>query len=219
MAFEKEIKTALKNKYHKTLGLRDAAYENVANILGATPDLTEDQIDQVVDGAEPYLKVIQSEADVARKDKKKTTKTDPDNPDPDPDPDPDDPDGKIAAIIAKANKPLLDKIEALEKGNANKAYHDKLVAKLTEKGIAKEFYEPVIDGREFGSDEELDAFVGKLETSYGAFNQSLADKGLSTVPKPILGGANDKGVSAGVQAYIDAKSGEDKKGSLGGKTL
>lgn len=214
MAFEKEIKTALKNKYHKTLGLRDAAYENVANILGATPDLTEEQIDQVVDGAEPYLKVIQSEADVARKDKKKTTKTDPD-----PDPDPDDPDGKIAAIIAKANKPLLDKIEALEKGNASKAFHEKLVAKLTEKGIAKEFYEPVIDGREFGSDEELDAFVGKLETSYGAFNQSLADKGLSTVPKPILGGANDKGVSAGVQAYIDAKSGEDKKGSLGGKTL
>ena len=218
MAFEKEIKSALKNKYQKTLGLRDAAYENVANILGATPDLTEDKIDQVVDGAEAYLKIIQSEADVARKDKKKTTKTDP-NPDPDPDPDPDDPDGKIAAIIAKANKPLLDKIEALEKGNTNKAYHDKLVAKLTEKGIAKEFYEPVIDGREFGSDEELETFVGKLETSYGAFNQSLADKGLSTVPKPILGGPNDKGVSAGVQAYIDSKTGEDKKGNLGGKAL
>ena len=218
MAFEKEIKAALKNKYHKTLGLRDAAYENVANILGATPDLTEEQIDQVVDGAEGYLKVIQSEADVARKGIKKP-KTDPNNPDPDPDPDPDDPDGKIAAIIAKANKPLLDKIEALEKGNANKAFHDKLVAKLEEKKIAKEFYGPVIDGREFGSDEEIDEFVGKLETSYGTFNQSLADKGLSTVPKPILGGANDKGVSAGVQAYIDSKTGEDKKGNLGGKTL
>ena len=218
MAFEKEIKAALKNKYHKALGLRDAAYENVANILGATPDLTEEQIDQVVDGAEGYLKVIQSEADVARKGSKKP-KTDPNNPDPDPDPDPDDPDGKIAAIIAKANKPLLDKIEALEKGNANKAFHDKLVAKLEEKKIAKEFYGPVIDGREFGSDEEIDEFVGKLETSYGTFNQSLADKGLSTVPKPILGGANDKGVSAGVQAYIDSKTGEDKKGNLGGKTL
>lgn len=218
MAFEKEIKAALKNKYHKTMGLRDNAYESVANILGATPELTEDKIDDVVNGAEGYLKIIQGEADVARKTAKKQP-TPPKADDPDPDPDPDDPDAKIAAMIAKANKPLLDEIEALKKGNASKANHEKLIAKLEEKKIAKEYYQPAIDGREFGSDEEIDAFVGKLETSYGTFNQSLADKGLSVVPKPILGGANDKGVSSGVQAYIDSKSGDDKKGSLGGKAI
>lgn len=215
MAYEKEIKTALKNKYHATMGLRDNAYESVANILGATPDLTEDQIDNVVNGAEAYLKIIQSETDVARKDRKKTADPKKTDPNPDPDPDPDDPNDKYGKIIQS----LTEKIDALEKGKRDEDFRSRLIAKLEEKKVAKGFYEPAIEGREFGSDEELDTFVEKLATSYGTFNQSLADKGLSTIPQPILGGANDKGVSTGVQSYIDSKTGKDEKGSLGGKQL
>lgn len=204
MAYEKEIKAALKNKYHSTMGLRDNAYESVANILGATPNLTEDQIGNVVDGAEGYLKIIQSETDVARKISKKTDpKTDPINADPKPNDE-----------VAK----LLERIEALERGKKNESNTARLIAKLEEKKIDKAFYEAAIDGREFGSDEEIDAFVEKLATSFGTFNQSLADKGLSQIPKPVLGATGENGVSAGVQAYIDSK-GKDGKSDLGGKQI
>lgn len=37
MAYEKEIKSALKNKFHANMGLSDSTYEKVANTLGATP--------------------------------------------------------------------------------------------------------------------------------------------------------------------------------------
>ena len=208
MAYEKEIKTALKNKYHSTLGLRDNAYEAVANILGATPNLTEDQIGNVVDGAEGYLKIIQSETDVARKTSKKT------DPKTDPDPDPTKADPKPNDEVAK----LLERIEALERGKKNESNTARLIAKLEEKKIDKACYEAAIDGREFGSDEEIDAFVEKLATSFGTFNQSLADKGLSQIPKPVLGATGENGVSAGVQAYIDSK-GKDGKSDLGGKQI
>ena len=156
MAYEKEIKAALKNKYHSTMGLRDNAYESVANILGATPNLTEDQIGNVVDGAEGYLKIIQSETDVARKTVKKT------DPKTDPDPDPSKTDPKPNDEVAK----LLARIEALEKGKKNEDNTARLIAKLEEKKIDKAFYEAAIDGREFGSDEEIDAEYAAVAEQY-----------------------------------------------------
>lgn len=211
MAYEKEIKTALKNKYHSTLGLRDNAYEAVANILGATPNLTEDQIGNVVDGAEVYLKVIQSETDVARK----TAKKDPQQTEPKPsDPPKTDPKPTDNDTVAK----LLERIEKLERKEKNEGNRARLISKLEEKKVDKAFYEAAIEGREFGSDEEIDAYVDKLATSYGNFSQSLADKGLSNIPKPILGASGENGVSSGVQAYIDSKS-KDSKSSLGGKEI
>ena len=63
MAYEKEIKSALKNKFHANMGLSDSTYEKVANTLGATTT-KEEEIETAVSGAEPWLKIVQGEADV-----------------------------------------------------------------------------------------------------------------------------------------------------------
>ena len=84
MAYEKEIKSALKNKFHANMGLSDSTYEKVANTLGATTT-KEEEIETAVSGAEPWLKIVQGEADVIRR----TTKggNNPNNPNPqNPDP-------------------------------------------------------------------------------------------------------------------------------------
>lgn len=217
MAYEKEIKSALKNKFHANLGLSDSTYEKVANNLGATIE-KEEEIETVVSGAEPWLKVVQGEADIIRR-----TKNNP-NPDPEPggDPNPKDPQPAniasiIAAAIEKATTPLLQKIENIEKGNASKANHEKLISKLTEKKIDPAFYESAIEGREFATEDEVNSFVEKLAGGYVKFCQSQADKGLLQISQPILGGDNQDGVSAATQAYIDSKKETAKENPLGGK--
>lgn len=217
MAYEKEIKSALKNKFHANLGLSDSTYEKVANNLGATIE-KEEEIETVVNGAEPWLKVVQGEADIIRR-----TKNNP-NPDPKPegDPDPKDPQPAniasiVAAAIEKATTPLLQKIENIEKGNASKTNHEKLISKLTEKKIDPAFYESAIEGREFTTEDEVNSFVEKLAGGYAKFSQSQADKGLLQISQPILGGDNQDGVSAATQAYIDSKKETTKDNPLGGK--
>lgn len=217
MAYEKEIKAALKNKFHANMGLSDSTYEKVANNLGATIE-KEEEIETVVNGAEPWLKVVQGEADIIRRAKN--------NPDPDPkpggDPNPNDPQpaniaSMIAAAIEKATTPLVQKIETLEKGNASKTNHEKLISKLTEKKIDPAFYESAIEGREFSTEDEVNSFVEKLAGGYAKFAQSQADKGLMQIAQPILGGENQDGISAATQAYINSKKETAKDNSLGGK--
>lgn len=217
MAYEKEIKSALKNKFHANLGLSDSTYEKVANNLGATIE-KEEEIETVVSGAEPWLKVVQGEADIIRR-----TKNNP-NPDPEPGGDPNSKDPQpaniasmIAAAVEKATTPLLQKIENIEKGNASKTNHEKLISKLTEKKIDPAFYESAIEGREFTTEDEVNSFVEKLAGGYAKFSQSQADKGLLQISQPILGGDNQDGVSAATQAYIDSKKETTKDNPLGGK--
>lgn len=217
MAYEKEIKSALKNKFHANLGLSDSTYEKVANNLGATIE-KEEEIETVVSGAEPWLKIVQGEADIIRR-----TKGNPDpNPQPGGDPNPKDPQPAdiasiIAAAVEKATTPLLQKIESIEKGNASKTNHEKLISKLTEKKIDPAFYESAIEGREFSTEDEINSFVEKLAGGYAKFNQSQADKGLLQITQPVLGGENTDGVSAATQAYINSKKETSKENTLGGK--
>ena len=216
MAYEKEIKTALKNKYHSTLGLSESSYEKVANNLGATTDIKEEDIETLVNGAEPWLKIAQGEADIVRKNNKKpdTTPT----PGGDPKPKEDEEPTELEKAIAKAVNPLLEKITTLEQGQANKTNNEILLNLLKDKEIDPSFYAPAIEGRSFQSQEEITVFVEKLSTGYEAFNQSLADKGLLDVPKPVLGGQTKEGVSSAVQSYIEDKS-KGTESALGGKQL
>lgn len=222
MAYEKEIKAALRNKFHANMGLSDSTYEKVANTLGATTT-KEEEIETNVSGAEPWLKIVQGEADAIRRTTKIGNKPEPGgdpNPNnPDPNPDPTNIQSIVDAAVKTATTPLVKKIETLEKGNASKAFGERLLGKLKEKGVDPNFYGPAIEGREFTNDSEVDTFVEGLSGKYDAFNQSLADKGLSQVPKPILGGTNKDGVSAATQAFIESRKTEAKENSLGGKQL
>ena len=217
MAYEKEIKAALKNKFHANMGLSDSTYEKVANNLGATTT-KEEEVETVVNGAEPWLKVVQGEADMIRRTKS--------NPDPDPvpggGPNPNDPvpanlTSMIAAAIKEATTPLVDEINTLKKGNTSKTFHESLISKLTEKKVDPTFYESAIDGREFNSEDEINSFVEKLAGGYAKFAQSQADKGLLQITQPVLGGDNPDGVSAATQAYINSKKEAAKDNALGGK--
>ena len=162
------------------------------------------------------LKIVQGEADVIRR----TTKggNNPNNPNPQ-NPDPTNMEALIEAAVKKATTPLTQEIETLKKGNASKAFGEKLLGKLKDKGVDPNFYGPAIEGREFTNDSEVDAFVESLSGKYDAFNQSLADKGLSQVPKPVLGGVNKEGISTATQAFIESRKAEAKDNSLGGKQL
>lgn len=223
MAYEKEIKSALKNKFHANMGLSDSTYEKVANTLGATTT-KEEEIETKVSGAEPWLKIVQGEADVIRRTTKNGNNPEPGGGHNPTDPEPNNPDlANIKAIVDAAVKsattPFIQEIEILKKGNASKAFGEKLLGKLKDKGVDPNFYGPAIEGREFTNDSEVDAFVESLSGKYDAFNQSLADKGLSKVPKPILGGVNKDGVSAATQAFIESRKTEAKDNTLGGKQL
>lgn len=216
MAYEKEIKTTLKNKYHANLGLSESSYEKVANILGATTDIKEEDIETLVNGAEPWLKIAQGEADIVRKNNKK--------PDPKPTPGGDskpkeeDVHTELEKAIAKAVNPLLEKINTLEQGHIQKTNNEILLNLLKEKEIDPSYYAPAIEGRSFQNQDEITTFVEKLSTGYEAFNQSLADKGLLDVPKPVLGGQNKEGVSTAVQSYIEDKA-KGPESVLGGKQV
>lgn len=223
MAYEKEIKSALKNKFHANMGLSDSTYEKVANTLGATTT-KEEEIETAVSGAEPWLKIVQGEADVIRRTTKGGNNPEPggghnpNNPNPQ-NPDPTNMEALVEAAVKKATTPLTQEIETLKKGNASKAFGEKLLGKLKDKGVDPNFYGPAIEGREFTNDSEVDAFVESLSGKYDAFNQSLADKGLSQVPKPVLGGVNKEGISTATQAFIESRKAEAKDNSLGGKQL
>lgn len=222
MAYEKEIKAKLKNNYHANMGLSDASYEKVANILGATIE-KEDQIDEAVKGAEGWLKIVQGEADIVRKGNKQTPPTPPTPPTPTPPKEGPKEDKDLAALvkaaIADANKPLLDEINALKADKLQRSGRDKIVALFKEKNIDPNFYEPVIDGRSLTTDDEINALVQSVSDSFAKFEQGRADAGLSNIPKPFIGGSGGDNVSPAVQAFINAKSADKKENSLGGKSL
>lgn len=204
MAYEKEIKTALKNKYHSTLGLSESSYEKVANNLGATTDIKEEDIETLVNGAEPWLKIAQGEADIVRKNNKKPDPTP--TPGGDPKPKEDEEQTELDKAIAKAVSPLMEEITSLKQGHTDKVNNETLLNLLKEKGVDPDYYAPAIEGRSFKSQEEITAFADNLSEKFSAYQQSQADKGLLTIPKPNQGkgGTENKATDAELDELADA---------------
>lgn len=206
MAYEKEIKASLKNKYHADLGLSESSYEKVANILGATTDIKEEDIETLVNGSEGWLKMAQSEADQARKSVKKPDPTPTPTPGGDPRPKEDENLSELEKLMQKYVSPLQEEINTLKQGQASKTHGETLINLLTEKKIDPKFYAPAIEGREFSSQEEITALVDKISENYTAYQQDLADKGLLTIPKPDQGngGQQTKATDEELTALADA---------------
>jgi hypothetical protein len=141
----------------------------------------------------------------------------------DPKPDPTNPtDPNQMPAWAKAlidqNKALADKIGGFEGQKTKESRLQTLEGKL--KDVPETFKAQKLKdfGRmNFDTDDSFNEYLTEFETDITALNQELADKGLSGHGKPIMGGTNKEGVSAGVASFITSKS-EDTK-VLSGKEL
>lgn len=123
-----------------------------------------------------------------------------------------------AKTLLETSRILNERIAAFEAQNAAKAQSERLTGIFTEKKIPASFYKHAIAGRTFKDEDELNAFAATIESSWAEHQQELADRGLSNVTPPVLGGTNKEGVSAAVADFIASKS-SDKASDLGGKKL
>ena len=143
-------------------------------------------------------------------------KTDPNTP---PGPaDPNDVTSIVKAAVAEALKPLQTELSGFKGQQITGTRLQTLEAKL--KDMPENFKAKVIKDfkrMSFESDEAFTEYLADTETDIAAFNQEMADSGLSQQSRPLFGKQTKDGVSSGVQAYIDAKA--KPENSLGGKEV
>lgn len=184
--------------------------------------------DQVNDFVKDFRKDVDKEVSTSTKTYETTLKEKFDlvekkepNPNPNPAPNPANPTdiaAIIAAEIAKAVSPLQQQLAGFKGQEVNKTRLQTLEGKLV--NVPETFKTQKLKdfGRmNFETDESFNEYLTEFETDITAFNQELADKGLSGHGKPIMGGTNKEGVSAGVASFITSKT-EDSK-VLTGKEL
>lgn len=141
------------------------------------------------------------------------------NPDPTK-PDPNDVAAIVKAAVAEAVKPFQDKLSGFEGQQVTKTRLQQL------EGIFKEdtpesYKAKVLKdfGRmSFETDEAFNEYLSETQSDFDAFNQELANNGLSQHGKPAFNQSRNKdGISTGVAEYIaDQKASEE---SLGGKEV
>jgi hypothetical protein len=122
-----------------------------------------------------------------------------------------------AKALIEANKTLAEKVESFESGQVSKRRQAVIIEKLNALKVPEKYYAKLVSGKTFKDDAEAEAFATEVETDWKAFEQEMADNGLSSTQKPTIGGKNAAGVSRAVQEMIDKKQpgGDD----LGGKKL
>lgn len=136
----------------------------------------------------------------------------------DPPGDPNDIASIIKATLDTALKPLQDKLAGFEGQQVNSSRLQLLEGKLT--NVPDTFKAQKLKDfkrMNFDTDEAFNEYLTETETDLVAFNQELADKGLSQQSKPMFGQQNKDGVSAGVASFIEAKT--KPENSLGGKEV
>ena len=130
----------------------------------------------------------------------------------------------IAAIVANAVKaavePFQRKISAFEGQQTTKTRLQQLESKFT--NVPESYKAQRLNDAALligtMDDTQFAEYSQKVETDINAFNQELADKGLSNQSKPLMGNQDANGVSSAVSSYITTKKeGEGK--NLGGKEI
>jgi hypothetical protein len=77
------------------------------------------------------------------------------------------------------------------------------------------------EARSFENDEAFQQYLTKIKESVSQLTQELADKGLGSHERPILGKPNKDGVSSAVEDYLEykAKEASGEAGLTGKKIL
>lgn len=184
--------------------------------------------DQVTNFVKDFRKDVDKEVSTANKTFETTLKEKFDlvekkEPNPNPNPNPANPNPTdiatiIAAEIAKAVNPLQQQLAGFKGQEVSKTRLQSLESKLL--NVPETFKAQKLKdfGRmNFDTDEAFNEYLEEFETDITAFNQELADKGLSGHGKPFMGGQNKEGISSSVASFISSKT-EDTK-TLTGKEL
>lgn len=199
-----KILSELKTKF-KHLGLSDDIYEGVANQLALSVK-EETEIATAVSGAEQLLKAMQKYADTRVNSVKtqaetykaqleelqgklktgESNQTDT---------------GKGEEEIPSWAKSLMQSIESLQGEKTHQTLSSKLLGALSEKKIPESFYSPALIGRKFSKDDEVDALVQAVSTSYEKFQQEQANAN-GGVP-PESGKGQPKSDAEGLAAMIN----------------
>lgn len=185
---EEQILNALSAKY-SYIGLGEKTLRGVA-ATGAKLIKTEDEIATFVNGAETMLKSFQGETDsyrtaktqlekrVAEMEAKKTEGQNiiepPKNPET--------PKDETAEMLKK----LLDEVNSLKAQTTHKTFSELAEQKLKDK-VVKEFYSPLLEGKTFSSEDEVNQFTTTIETVYKTAQQAKANEALSSMGKPGRG--------------------------------
>lgn len=136
------------------------------------------------------------------KEKAEPGKTDP--------PAPGDP-ADLATLVANAVKaavePLQQKLSSFEGQKVTETRLQQLEGKL--KDLPETFKTQKMKDfkrMNFDTNETFAEYLTEVETDITGFKQEMADKGLSGQARPIMGGQNKDGVSAGVASFIESKT-------------
>jgi hypothetical protein len=138
----------------------------------------------------------------------------------DPKPDPTDIAVIVAAEIAKAVAPLQQELSGFKGQKTTEARLQLLQTKFAEKNLPETFTSQKLKDfkrMNFDTDEAFNEYLTETESDITAFNQELANKGLSGTHKPVFGSKGQDGVSTGVTEFIASKT-EGAK-TLTGKDL
>lgn len=214
-----KILEALKTKY-KGKGFSAKALEGLADYL--TKTITEDsQIEEGITGIEPLISTFQSMSDQKIKDAKMKWEMEKDKkPDPTPDPKKTEPDDDTPAWVKslmETQTKITAELTALKTEKVAQNHQEIITAKLKEKNIPEKFFAPIIKGRMFKDEAEIDDYVGTIDSSYQDFAK---EAGVVTTPAPKIGDpANNGKIRPEVEQHIKDRAEEKPTSDLGGKSL
>lgn len=217
LKMKEKIKTALKQKYSNT-GLGDDVFDGVAEILSHNVK-EEDAIDTAVSGCEGLLKVVQGALDKERQARSEAEK-------------------KVKAIkseqkdepkstspkeetkttdefleMQKAITELTKQISEMKQTSLQKSKLEQLTSTLKKNKVPEAYYKPILSGRTFGEDIDVDAYATEVVNGWTDMQKDLAEKRFEGVNPPDKGEVTDpksedplaKLISKGTEEIVNSK--------------
>jgi len=183
---------------------------DVEKVKAVVTDYRKDVDKEVSEANKTYEGTLKKKFDFVEK------KSDPGK---DPDPtktDPNDIQALIKAAVAEVVKPLQDELAGYKGQKITETRLQTLEGKFA--GVPDSYKnQRLADAKLFINtldDNAFNEYLTKTESDIAAFNQELADKGLSGQGKPMFGQKDNNGISSGVAAFIDSQT-KDKAPLMG----
>lgn len=220
LKMKEKIKTALKQKYSNT-GLGDDVFDGVAEILSHNVK-EEDAIDTAVSGCEGLLKVVQgaldkerqarSEAEKKAKAIKETNSEQKDEPKPtSTKEEPKTTDEFLE--MQKAITELTKQISEMKQTSLQKSKLEQLTSTLKKNKVPEAYYKPILNGRTFGEDIDVDAYATEVVNGWTDMQKEIVEKRFEGVNPPDKGVVTDprsedplaKLISKGTEEIVNGK--------------
>ncbi len=217
---KEKIKVALKQKYTYT-GLGDDVMDGVAEILSHNVK-EEDAIDTAVSGCEGLLKVVQgaldkerqarSEAEKKVKAIKETNSEQKDEPKPTSTTEETKTTDEFLAM-QKAITELTKQVSEMKQTSLQKSKLEQLTSALKKNKVPEAYYKPILSGRTFGEDIDVDAYATEVVNGWTDMQKDLAEKRFEGVNPPDKGEVTDpksedplaKLISKGTEEIVNSK--------------